>query len=242
MPVWVAGPGHSLNELTNRLITVSFGIHKLAKWQLYPGPLGLYARHCDDYGIAEFPELISLYNQKIRNVGKENNYTPDAVDVKEFLSLANHLPNMSFYINTFNLEKVNSVFSGGRKFTTILDLPNSTRRHHHLMMEYSTGAADSQDYSMPPDKKILCKRLVKKNRSELEFINTIPSNFVIVNANDLLSGNTSIITDTLETSFVYSGPESNIITQYNYINACTNPVLQEINEMSWQEIVDFAEN
>ena len=52
----VAGPGHTLNELTNRLLQIMYqGTDGFSPWEMYPGPLGLYARHCDDFNFRNPP-------------------------------------------------------------------------------------------------------------------------------------------------------------------------------------------
>jgi hypothetical protein len=144
------------------------------------------------------------------------------------------------YFNTFSLDLVHKFLNQNIKFTTILDLPNSSQRHHHLMMEYSTGAADSQDYSIIPDMKVLCQRLVSKNKKEKDFISKLNQNFIVVNDNHLLSN----IFDTITNNINVTMPLNNairLVDHYNVINQCSNSVLQEINEMTWDDIIRYAE-
>lgn len=240
----VAGPGHTLNELTSRLIYNANHITHVEMWELYPGPFGLYARHSDDYSFNyTMPQLMPFYNDRIRNNKREKNYRFDDADGIEFkkMLLEYNKDSLSFYINTFALDLVQETFNdiASSFTTTILSLEKSKHRHHHLLMEYSTGAADSRDYSYIPDRVELCGRLVAKNSKEKEFIKTVPKEYNIVDIDEVLEGNYDVISP-----YIPSSREDALrvvkktVEKYLFVNQCAHPVLQEINEMTWQEVVD----
>ena len=237
----VAGPGHTLNELTNRLLQIMYqGTDGFSPWEMYPGPLGLYARHCDDFNFRNLLDhtVVDFYNDYIRNPSRQTNFMYDDSNLLEFkLLISDSLD--CFYINVFDLNRVAQDFSHLHLFTTILDLPNSKNRHHHLMMEFSTGATD-KDYPNI-ELKTLCRRLVKKHNSEMQFIELIPDCFCIIKADDILEGNFDALYQETKQDKTFSATMKKTVDQYNTVNQCSNSLLLQINEMSWEEIVSNAD-
>lgn len=236
--IFVVGPGHTLNELTSRLLNIIISSAPPRQlWEMYAGPLGLYARHSDDYGLENNYELLMYYNDFIRNPGPEDNFKVKGEYFDNFKQLLSGT-DISLFINTFDLEHIVEQFPHSTFFTTVLDLPNSKNIHHHLMMEFATGAGiPGQEY---PDISIerMCARLVKKSKSEKKFLNTIPDNFKIVNVNDLFDYNFSVFDD-----FTDSLTLKNIsleIDMYKFYNQCSHPNLIKISNMSWEQIVSIA--
>ncbi len=239
LPIIVAGPGHTLNELTSRVINRLMFKKDLDMWQCYPGPLGLYLRHCDDYRIHRNKYLLNYYN-KVRSPDSKTDFEK----FKELVDLSNELlensshKTMSFYFNTPDLKLIANAFKEHMKYTTVLDLPNSKHRHHHLLMEYSTGAAESVDYSLDVTFKVLCKRLVKKHNSEQRLLHEMHG-YKIVSANDLFNKDFSSITNRLNDLTPIENAHE-LLDEYMFINQCCNDMLKDINKMSWSEIVSAS--
>jgi hypothetical protein len=235
----VAGPGHTLNELTSRIINRLMFKKDIDMWQCYPGTLGLYLRHCDDYRIHRNKYLQTAYND-IREPNADSKFEKfiQVVNLANELKEFHDRKEMSFYFNTPDIRSIANIFKDNIKFTTILDLPNSKHRHHHLMMEYSTGAAESVDYSLDIDFKVLCRRLVKKHKSEQSLLNE-SKDYKIVNVNNLFNKDFSSITDQIPENMQTMQIENiqELMDEYMFINQCSNSMLKDINEMSWQEIV-----
>ena len=87
----IVGPGHSLNELTNRLLTIIRAEnHSKDLWEMYPGTFGLYARHGDDYQHINDPEEVEYYNNYIRN-STDNSTVKDYKSKSGTLTITSHI-------------------------------------------------------------------------------------------------------------------------------------------------------
>lgn len=252
----VVGPGHSLNELTNRTVNRLLRHHRDEAWVFYPGHLGLYARHCDFYGLDKDSELFRLYKRKVRNPGETTRnhqcYLPDdfAAFKDALINDDNGLNNISFYFNIYDTEQVVEDFRGWPVFSTRLNLTDPETRHHHLMMEFSHGSThDLYDYKHENQLAMLCSRLVKKNNSESEFFNSVDKRVQIINAGDLLRGDIGNVIDHLTRRFEFQGTINynydvqgalEEISLYNFFNQIAHPLLIQIKEMSWDEICKVA--
>lgn len=253
----VVGPGHSLNELTNRVVNNLLGVLDTERWEMYPGHLGLYARHCDFYGIDTLSELYYSYRDEVRTPGEitqnHDSYTTENFD-KFVKLLMKYEPrrDCGFYFNMFDHSRVLEDLQGWPVFTTRMNLKDSKNRHHYLMMEFSQGSThDLYIYDHENQLEMLCNRLDKKHGSESEMMENMPSGIQIVNSDDLLAGDYSVLISHMSKCFDNMGrdiPEFHEelakleIEKYKFINQCSNKLLQQINEMSWDDIVAIAEN
>jgi hypothetical protein len=240
--ITTAGPGHTLNELINRLVTLAVQPETRAdQWQLYPGPLGLYARHSDDYGFGQHRELCDFYNQKLRCPGAETNYEFDNQDLDWFQLMMERsgVDVLPVYFNTISVGKLQNILPHTIRFTAKLDLPNSPHRHHHLMMEYSTNAADSVDYSKTLNLELLARRLLKKHRSEQQLLQQLDG-YHIIDINQLLSGDIDPILNVLPN--VDGNRQQAMLSEiqkYLFVNQCSHPTLIQLNETPWDSMGDY---
>ena len=245
--ITTAGPGHTLNELINRLVTLAVQKGTRAdQWQLYPGPLGLYARHSDDYGFDQHKELCDFYNAKLRCPGADANYELDVNDLDLFQLMLERagVDVMPMYFNTISVSMLQNILPHTIRFTAKLDLPNSQHRHHHLMMEYSTGAADSVDYSKALDIKLLARRLLKKHRSEQQLLQQLEGHgYHIIDINQILSGNIDSILSTFSKPVDEMRQEAMLveIQKYLFVNQCSHPTLIKLNETPWYGVQDYLQ-
>lgn len=239
--IYTAGPGHTLNELINRLVCIYYNERDYVKpmWQLYPGPYGLYARHSDGW-IFDRNDLNieSFYNQHIRYRLKEDR-------LEEFKSLTED-KKFPLYFNTTDPNKILKYYPDVTFLTARIDLTQPITRHHHLLMEFSIGAADSQDYDQLIDKTRLIKRLIKKNSSEVALMSQLNDRFSVIDINKLLNKDfgqliqaiSPVVDLSIGKHYVIDTWEQEI-DDYNFINQCSHPVLREIADMSWNEILAF---
>ena len=79
----------------------------------------------------------------------------------------------------------------------------------------------------------------------------MPSEIQIVNSDDLLAGDYGVLISHMSKCFdnmerdipeFYEKLTKQEIQKYNFVNQCSNKLLQQINEMSWDDIVAIAEN
>lgn len=244
----VCGKGHNLNELVNRCLYIALmssdSDSKLGdsndNWILYPGPLGLYARHCDFYFIDE-NSIRKFYRDNVRNAMADKDHRPDSDAIKKLIGQLQPERFYSFYINVTenHYQYIADHFPEQYIFTSKLNLQHYNQRHHHLMMEYSIGAAESRDYSKIPTLKDLCQRLLKMDYLEQEIV--LPDNFVTIDTNLLLQYNFSELFEKLsiknpQTLEHKTSILTKVIDQYKLYNTVTHPLLLEINDMSWEQI------
>ena len=245
--ITTAGPGHTLNELINRLVTLAVQPETRAdQWQLYPGPLGLYARHSDDYGFGQHQELCDFYNAKLRCPGADTNYEFDIKDLEWFQLMLERsgVDVMPLYFNTISVERLQNILPHTIRFTAMLDLPNSPHRHHHLMMEYSTGAADSVDYSKALNIELLARRLLKKHRSEQQLLQQLEGHgYHIIDINQILSGDIDPILSAFSTPVDEVRQQAMLaeIQKYLFVNQCSHPTLIKLNETPWHNMQDYLQ-
>jgi hypothetical protein len=242
--ITTAGPGHTLNELINRLVTIAIQPHtRPDRWQLYPGPLGLYARHSDDYGFGDHQELCDFYNKKLRCPGPESKYEFADSDLDWFQLMMERagVDQLALYFNTISVPLLQRLLPHTLRFTAKMDLPNSPHRHHHLMMEYSTGAADSVDYSKPLNLELLARRLIKKDRSEKQLLEQLDGyGYHVIDINQILSGDIDPIL--AELPGVDDKRQQKMleeIQKYLFINQCSHPTLITLNETPWEFMQDY---
>ena len=250
----ICGKGHNLNELVNRCIRLALQssdydlLDDSNQWNLYPGPLGLYARHNDFFGLTDDEEqtaIMYFYKNYVRNAMADVDHRPDGDKVKQLISQLHPDKFYTFYINVTenHYQYIADHFPQQNIFTSKLSLQNSNQRHHHLMMEYSIGAAESRDYSEIPTLKELCQRLLKVDYREQEV--ELPDNFVTIDTNLLLQNDFSELFDKLNLEDPHIVEyKTNVLTkaieQYKLYNIPTHPDLVEINRMSWQQVITTA--
>ena len=110
-------------------------------------------------------------------------------------------------------------------------------REHHLLMEYSTGAAESVDYDTEIDLHMMCRQLLNKQNAMQRVMKVCDElDIPTVSANELLRGNfdelMGIHDDHMRLDYV-----RDTITRYNFVNtASTDPLISQIRNMSWEEI------
>ncbi len=239
--IYTAGPGHTLNELINRLVSIYYNEYDYIKpmWQLYPGPYGLYARHSDGWVFGHNNLNIErFYNQHIRYQLKEDR-------LAEFKEMTNG-KKLPLYFNTTDPNKILEYYPDDIFLTACIDLTQSSTRHHHLLMEFSIGAADSQDYAQAIDTPRLIKRLIKKNNSEVALMSELNDRFSVIDIGKLLNKDFSQLIEAMRPEVdLFVGKHNLIdtwekeIDDYNFINQCSHPELQDIANMSWNEILAF---
>lgn len=245
------GPGHGLNELTNRALATGLSlVHPLeSAWELYPGPFGLYARHCDDAIFFNNTTLIDFYNDYVRqdvspddsprnneNIGKFIKLYEDEVLINNYSRLPIVLP---IYINTMNIASIVNYAATLPDVTCVstnIDVSESIMREHHLLMEYSTGAAEDVDYDSEVDLSVMCDQLYSKYCSMQAVMKECDKlSIMVVSANDLLRGDVdalSIIDEEIQLDIV-----RDTINNYNFVNSkATNPLISQIRDMDWEEI------
>jgi hypothetical protein len=109
-------------------------------------------------------------------------------------------------------------------------------REHHLLMEYSTGAAEDVDYDSEVDLSVMCDQLYSKYCSMQAVMKECDKlSIIVVSANDLLRGDVdtlSIIDEEIQLDIV-----RDTINNYNFVNSkATNPLISQIRDMDWEEI------
>lgn len=238
--IYTVGPGHTLNELINRLVSIYYNEcdYIMPAWQLYPGPYGLYARHSDNWIFGYNNSKIErFYNQHIRYQLKE-----DRLEEFKEMTSGKKLP---LYFNTTDPNKILEYYPDDIFLTACMDLTQASTRHHHLLMEFSTGAADSQDYTQLIDKPRLIKRLIKKNNSEVRLMSELNDRFSVIDIGKLLNKDFSQLIeatipeiDLRPGHYVLDHWEKEI-DEYKFINQPSHPELQDIANMSWNEILAF---
>lgn len=226
----VIGPGHSLNELTNRLLTIIRAEnHSKDLWEMYPGTFGLYARHGDDYQHIDNPEEVEYYNNYIRN-------STDNSTVKDYKS-------SGFYVNCVaDIIKDVTLDVDGNFYSTYLDMENyPMNRFHYLMMEFSIGAAEDLDYTKEPSLSWLCHRVKVKTEMENQYMQEHP-NLIWVHAGQLLQKDyTSLKFLPHHMSVNHEKLLDPVIDKYNYLNQVAHPIIKDIVELSWEGIIAIAD-
>jgi|TARA_R110000782_G_scaffold204641_1_gene293101 hypothetical protein len=260
----VVGPGHGLNELTNRLLVAADCIVNPEQntWELYPGPFGLYARHCDDAIFQGNKDMIDFYNDHVRQDidcdgnPRNNGNIGKFIRMYEKQYVMNQYPDspktLVIYINTIDIESivkyVSTYTSDTTKYEdlvecvcTDIDLSEPAMREHHLLMEFSTDAAQDVDYAKEIDLHVMCDQLFNKY-CEMEEVRQLCNDLSVkmVSANDLLirGDYSKLITlaDRLDPDRI-----KKTIDIYNFVNTkSTNPLLSQIRNMRWDDIVELG--
>ena len=234
----VVGPGHSLNELTNRLLTVLRAEnHGKDLWEFYPGIFGLYVRHSDDYYTHhgdtykhfDNTKELKYYNEHIR-------YSTDNSMIIDYKS-------SGFYVNCI-ADVISNVICdvSGNFYSTYLDMKNQpTNRFHFLMMEFSDEAAEDVDYNTKISLERMCHRIRVKTLMEQEYMKT-HNNLIWVNAGELLQKNyTSLQFFDYHVTVNHKLLFDPIIDQYNHLNQIAHPMIKSIVELSWDTIIAIAD-
>jgi len=248
----VVGPGHGLNELTNRVLTTGLSmVHPDDNnWELYPGPFGLYARHGDDAIFFKNSKWIDFYNDYVRQDVNPDDSPRDNENIGKFIKmyeedfLVNNYPEhpmiLNIYINTIDIESVVKYAATLKDvicISTDIDLTEPAMREHHLLMEYSTGAAQSVDYDKEIDLHVMCDQLYNK-QCEMQQVMKVCNelDIITVSANELLRGNFDELIGIDDDRMLWNYVRDTI-TRYNFVNtASTNPMISQIRNMDWEEI------
>lgn len=252
----VVGNGHGLNELTNRLLAVGqrlLGEHT-NKWELYPGPFGLYARHCDDAQLLNSQPLIDLYNDYVRQDVDLNDDPRVISNIDVFLQLYqeecrridDNAYFLSYYINTVDTYKILEEYSNQTQnlCSSYMNMKNPMLREHFILMEYSTGAADDVDYDNPATLEDLCRSIYKRYVYQEEMLATYASDerIAIIDLEKIFAKDFSDM-DCLfdqDDDINYSGMAS-VIDNYTFTNQTSNhPLVQQVKSMTWQEVLDIS--
>tara|TARA_B110000211_G_C13711964_1_gene392138 strand:+ start:28 stop:546 length:519 start_codon:yes stop_codon:yes gene_type:complete len=156
------------------------------------------------------------------------------------------------YINTIDIESivkyVSTYTSDTTKYEdlvecvcTDIDLSEPAMREHHLLMEFSTDAAQDVDYAKEIDLHVMCDQLFNKY-CEMEEVRQLCNDLSVkmVSANDLLirGDYSKLITlaDRLDPDRI-----KKTIDIYNFVNTkSTNPLLSQIRNMRWDDIVELG--
>jgi len=223
----VVGPGHSLNELVSKLLHAGLNGESHTEWELYSGIYGLYARHNDDWvGLKSYRCIDSVtldhYNDVVRNAT-----TPNIINEFE------HTP---FYVNvTYEVMKDIYKDLDGNIFCSYLDMENYPEtRFHFAMMEFSEDAAEDLDYNVRPKMEEVAMRVATKHEVETQARQEIDVNWI--NVGKVLNKDYS---DFPERLLKHTKHFDTVVDQYNWYNRITDPSMQYLVKMPWQEIVDI---
>jgi hypothetical protein len=253
------GPGHAHNELLSwTLNQSSYSVnHYKPQWQLYPGPFGTFIRHDDGWNMVDYPKFADVYDYEIRQ-GNENDHVEEhhieklRDEVCDIFSLMNKT---SVYINCLNvIEGVNFAKECGvDTATAILDLPNSKYRSHYVQMEFSIGAASSKDYSnVQFDLPSACYWLTKKHRQQMNDILPCDASCK-ANINKILSDDKEEFDEEMRRIMVdshmnraseskeYRSDTFKRLQYFKFINQPIHPLMKQINEMSWDDILEESQ-
>lgn len=224
----ILGPGHSLNELIARLFWISEtnGDYSHTEWELYPGVFGLYARHNDDYVATTGHRtldhsVLDHYNNVVRCAT-----TPEPI---------NNFNKNHFYVNcTFDVMKNIYKDITAPVYCAKLDMENYPEtRYHFAMMEYSEGAAEHLNYGKKPTLLHVAKRCFIKNCTENE--QDMDINWI--NVGKVLQKDYSDFPDHCTPHIENFNA---IIDQYNWYNRISDFTMQQLVDMSWDEILDIT--
>lgn len=251
-PILVVGPGHAHNELLTWLINSSRdGVNDYPlMWEFYPGPFGTFIRHSEDWNTyTEYPEYTRYYDDELRNGENDDESTREQLDslISEIRNMYTDDKILCQYMNCLNLNEV-AAWATEQHIPvacSYIDLPNSNIRSHYVQMEFSIGAAEDQDYDqMNFDLIEVCDWLYSKHRQN-ERLKTHTKNVHFFNINDFLDEKTlekslTSLYNTLSINNAYFNLMRMQIEQFKFINEPAHPLMQQINEMSWGEIVTIA--
>lgn len=257
--ILVTGPGHGHNEFLSWVLNQSHYVNNdfNPTWELYPGPFGTFIRHDDSWNtFKDFPEYSWMYNTEIRNginnLVQEHQIVRLRDAVMDIYAINNKI---SQYINCLN-PKESISFARKHDITTstaIIDLPNSKHRSHYVQMEFSIGAASTKDYGMMQfSLKEVCFWLTKKHRQQLTEIINANADYP-ANVNNLLSDDHDVVREEITRAMVMSGmnpPDEATdfrddvykkIDYFKFINQPIHPLMKQINDMSWDDILEEAQ-
>jgi hypothetical protein len=255
--ILVIGPGHGHNELLSwTLNQSSFSANNYTlKWQLYPGEFGTFIRHDDAWNL-QFDQCHRRLYKKLRN-GVDSIIEKDHIEqLQESLHNSyQSFARVSHYLNCLNIDQAVIYAKSLEVPCSIanIDLPNSKHRSHYVQMEFSLGAAQSRKYDNDLSYCIqeVCYYLVKKHAFTEKIIQENKFDYVC-NINNILSDDYQEFFFEMNLAMVDSGISNDVERQeyssstfenlqyFKFINQPIHPLMKQINEMSWQEIVDNA--
>ena len=252
--VLVAGPGHAHNEFVAYLLNNNrAGKHDCPLlWEFYPGPFGTFIRHCEDWNtIAEYPEYTKYYDNELRNGADDSNTTRAQFDslVEEVGKLYTDDTVICQYVNCLNADEVVSWANEVNisVVSSLIDLTVSDIRSHYVQMEFSIGAAADVDYDeIKFDIEEVCRWLYSKHYQHIALTES-STDIHFFDINKLFDSNKSaldkyitFVYNKLSLSPTYINMIYNNISQFKEINQPAHPLMKQINEMSWDEIVAIA--
>jgi hypothetical protein len=252
----VLGVGHGHNELLAYLLNQShYTFNKTPLvWELYPGPLGCFIRHEDTWNTRHDKVYEDFYNS-IRSGDNWNSITTQ----EHIIELRRRVQEMHItqgklaqYLNCLNFNEAIKIANSLeiRTSTAIWNLPESKHRNHYAQMEFSTGAAKSVDYSsLEYSLHEVCKWLVKKDAVQKQVEKT-DANYK-ANINNFLDNDRDVFDSEMQKAMwsarmienidekdCYSGNAFEKIQEFKQYNQPSHPLMHQINEMYWDEIVD----
>ena len=222
----VLGPGHSLNELIAKLFRdrECNGDYSHTEWELYPGVFGLYARHNDDWiattGHRTLDQsVLDHYNNVVRCAT-----TPEPI---------NNFNKNHFYVNC-TYDVMNRYLQGyyGPIYCTKLDMENYPKPS--LCNDgVPEGAPEHLDYGKKPTLKQVAKRCFIKNCTENE--QDMDINWI--NVGKVLRKDYSDFPEHMQ---AHTSNFNAIIDQYHWYNRITDFTMQQLVDMTWNEILDIT--
>ena len=253
----VVGNGHGLNELINRLLIVGAGSLGAShnQWELYPGPLGLYARHCDDAQMYHMDNVQDFYNDFVRqDVDPDGNFR-DLNNIQKFKSMFQQeytqrygepIHYLSYYINTVDIAPVLDYLESHTQTTAVtayMDMCNPMLREHFLMMEFSPGAAEDLDYSQELTIMKMCEALEGRQQRQQDLLEQYADDprVVVADLSKIFDKDFSDLMPLFQEEDVNINGMEQVIDTYKFTNhASTHPLMEHVRNLSWEEVLAFS--